>query len=82
MPKVVVVVAFARRESLFRMSLPEGATVKDALAKANLKAQSVGIFGEQVPPDTRLCEGDRVEVYRALKIDPKEARRRRARRKR
>ena len=30
--------------------------------------------------ETRLADGDRVEVYRPLKIDPKEARRRRAKR--
>jgi putative ubiquitin-RnfH superfamily antitoxin RatB of RatAB toxin-antitoxin module len=30
--------------------------------------------------DTRLEEGDRVEIYRPLAMDPKEARRRRARR--
>lgn len=41
----------------------------------------VGIFGRSVAPDAVLRDGDRVEIYRELKIDPKEARRRRAREK-
>ena len=40
---------------------------------------AVGIFGRRVPPATRLADGDRVEIYRPLALDPKEQRRRRAR---
>jgi putative ubiquitin-RnfH superfamily antitoxin RatB of RatAB toxin-antitoxin module len=76
------VVAFPRSEKIYSLELPEGATVQDALAKAGIVARSAGIFGEQVAPGTRLREGDRVEVYRPLSIDPKEARRRRAVRRR
>jgi len=36
------------------------------------------IFGVPVPPDTVLRPGDRVEVLRPLRVDPREARRRRA----
>jgi uncharacterized protein len=42
---------------------------------------SVGVFGELVQLDTCLQDGERVEVYRPLLADPKEARRRRARAK-
>lgn len=35
----------------------------------------LGIFGEKVSPNTVLKAGDRVEIYRDLKFDPKEARR-------
>ena len=81
--KVEVVYALPRREKVLSVSLPDGATVLDALLKAGLgKEKSVGIFGEAATLDTRLRDGDRVEVYRALEIDPKEARRRRARLKR
>jgi hypothetical protein len=38
----------------------------------------IGIFGQRCPPETVLREGDRVEVYRALDLDPQAARRRRA----
>lgn len=35
----------------------------------------VGIWGRKAGLDTVLREGDRVECYRALQVDPKEARR-------
>jgi putative ubiquitin-RnfH superfamily antitoxin RatB of RatAB toxin-antitoxin module len=62
------------------VSLADGATVRDALAAAGMQGNRAGIFGKRVAMDTRLADGDRVEVYRPLAIDPKEARRRRARR--
>ncbi len=77
--KVEVVAAFPRKESVVTVELPEGATVRDALRKAGFaEARSVGIFGEPASLEARLSDGDRVEVYRPLEIDPKEARRKRA----
>ena len=38
----------------------------------------VGVFGERVAGDRLLEDGDRVEIYRTLDVDPKEARRLRA----
>jgi len=38
------------------------------------------MFGRRVEPAAAVSEGDRIEVLRRLEIDPKEARRRRARR--
>ena len=35
----------------------------------------VGIFGRVMEADTVLRDGDRVEIYRPLEADPKEARR-------
>jgi uncharacterized protein len=79
--KVEVVYALPRREKVLSVFLPDGATVRDALLQTGFSEEgSVGIFGEPANLDTRLNEGDRVEVYRPLKIDPKEARRRRAKR--
>ena len=43
---------------------------------------SLGVFGVRVPPTAPLVEGDRVEIYRPLEMDPKEARRLRAARTR
>lgn len=37
-----------------------------------------GIFGRHVSPETLVADGDRVEIYRPIKADPKEVRRRRA----
>ena len=77
--KVEVVRALPRREASRVVVLPEGATVADVLAAAGLQEEkSVGIFGQRVTLETRVADGDRVEVYRPLRLDPKEARRRRA----
>lgn len=38
----------------------------------------IGIFGRRCDRSTPLAEGDRVEIYRALILDPKQQRRRRA----
>ncbi len=48
----------------------------------DLSTQSVGIFGKIQPLDTPLSCGDRVEIYRALIVDPKLARQRRVTRTR
>lgn len=44
----------------------------------NLKSEDelqLGIYGEKVKHDHLLEQGDRVEIYRSLKADPKEVRR-------
>ncbi len=43
---------------------------------------SIGVFGNAVSPCAPLAQGDRVEIYRPLQLDPKEARRLRAARSR
>jgi putative ubiquitin-RnfH superfamily antitoxin RatB of RatAB toxin-antitoxin module len=43
---------------------------------------AVGIFGKQKTLDTTVVTGDRIEIYRQLHLDPKEARRRRAQQQR
>jgi putative ubiquitin-RnfH superfamily antitoxin RatB of RatAB toxin-antitoxin module len=78
--KVEVVHAQPDGAEVVEVRLAEGATVRDALAASGLKGNQVGIFGKRVTLDTRVAHGDRVEIYRPLAIDPKEARRRRARR--
>jgi hypothetical protein len=63
------------------LELPSGAAVRDAVRASGFgtENQAVGIFGKRVALDHPLAEGDRVEIYRPLAMDPKEARRRRAR---
>ena len=64
------------------LHLPAGSTAAEAVAASGLPARGkIGVFGKIVNPDSRLSDGDRVEVYRSLALDPKEARRRRARTK-
>ena len=85
---VEVVYALPDRQTLLTLTVPAGATVREAVVLSGLPViypeidtarYKIGIFGKRVPPDTRLNSGDRVEIYRSLTADPKEARRRRAR---
>lgn len=76
--RVAVVHARPDGAEIVEVRLPDGATVRDALAATGLKGNQVGIFGKRVAMDTRLADGDRVEIYRPLAMDPKEARRARA----
>ncbi|MDX1481733.1 MAG: RnfH family protein [Woeseiaceae bacterium] len=78
-------VAWASPDSqlLVAVDLPDGATVADALTAARDASSDmpdwadrpVGVWGRVVPTDAALRDGDRVEVYRQLLIDPREARR-------
>ncbi len=88
-----VSVAYALPDEQFEASvdLPAGACVADALAavasdtgfvEVDLAQAPVGIYGETVARGRLLEDGDRVEIYRELLIDPKEARRLRARHRR
>ena len=78
--KVEVVFALPDRVDVVALELPPGATVADALRACGLTPipHAVGIFGQKVKPAAVLADGDRVEIYRPLELDPKEARRRRA----
>jgi putative ubiquitin-RnfH superfamily antitoxin RatB of RatAB toxin-antitoxin module len=77
-----VEVVFARREGAdsVTVQLPAGATVRDAVAASGFSAdlRAVGVFGRRVRGDAPLADGDRVEIYRPLLLDPKERRRQRA----
>jgi hypothetical protein len=88
--KVEVVYALSEEADAVSVNLPAGATLRDAVVASgvarrhpeiSLEKQAFGIFGKRAPLEARLSPGDRVEVYRALALDPKEARRRRAARK-
>lgn len=77
--RVEVVEAHAGRPWRAQLELEEGATVRAALAAAGRAGvRAVGIHGRRVALDTPLADGDRVEIYRPLRVDPKEARRQRA----
>jgi putative ubiquitin-RnfH superfamily antitoxin RatB of RatAB toxin-antitoxin module len=67
--------------------LAKGSLVQDALSKAREhsgfgmlvdEAVTFGIFGVKCDLCALLSDGDRVELYRALVVEPKVARRRRA----
>jgi uncharacterized protein len=87
---VEVAYAEPQRQFLRRVSVAAGSTVADAIAASGLErefgidvsALAVGIWSKPVARDTCLAAGDRVELYRPLTADPKDARRRRANRPR
>ena len=82
MLRIEVVHARPEGAEVTRLALPAGARVGDALQACGLRdVGAVGIFGRRVALDAPLADGDRVEIYRPLAIDPKEARRRRARKR-
>jgi putative ubiquitin-RnfH superfamily antitoxin RatB of RatAB toxin-antitoxin module len=72
------------------LSLPDGACAQDAVVASGLcqrhglvpESVEVGIWGRKQPLLSALRERDRVELYRPLRVDPKEARRQRYKRAR
>lgn len=82
--RVEVVYALPDKVDVVSVRLPAGATAREAIAASGLSIEfsAVGIFGRRVPADTKLADGDRVELYRPLAVDPKEQRRQRARKNR
>jgi putative ubiquitin-RnfH superfamily antitoxin RatB of RatAB toxin-antitoxin module len=78
--RVEVVCAVPGEARWVALSLPAGATVLDAVRASGLPHHGLfGVFGKRVDAGRRLADGDRVEIYRPLAMDPKEARRLRAR---
>ena len=69
------------------LEVEEGASIEQALRGCaafadqlpRLTELKIGIWGRVRPLDTPLRESDRIEVYRDLTVDPKEARRQRYR---
>ncbi len=83
--------AAARQLDVVELNLPQGATAASAIAQSglltqhrdiDLAVQKIGIWGHLCAPDQVLRDHDRVEIYRPLLVDPKEARRLRYKRDR
>ena len=87
MIRIEVVYALHDEQALVALEVPEGTTASEAVERSGLAARfpgidparaPIGIFGRVTAPATPLRDGDRVEIYRPLQVDPKEARRARA----
>jgi uncharacterized protein len=70
-----------------KLSVTNGSTIEEALEQAfteklplpeDWRSAKLGIYGKLKPRDTVLRDQDRIEIHRALKADPKQARRLRA----
>jgi putative ubiquitin-RnfH superfamily antitoxin RatB of RatAB toxin-antitoxin module len=84
---VEVVYALRDRQIVLTVRVPPGTTVGEAIEQSHIARElngtdlthaPLGIHGRVVSRDTRLQEGDRVEIYRPLVADPKQTRRERA----
>jgi putative ubiquitin-RnfH superfamily antitoxin RatB of RatAB toxin-antitoxin module len=85
-----VVYATPERQILLPVTLPENCSVIDAISLSGILPQfdelvrkdiaslNVGIFSIPCALDREVKQGDRIEIYRPLRHDPKEARRIRA----
>lgn len=89
MSRVRAEVCYAGPEGQFLLpvELPPGATLADAIDASGLRARvpglvvddrHVGVFSKPRALASAVQDGDRVEVYRPLRIDPRDARRERA----
>ncbi|MCV2403661.1 RnfH family protein [Marinomonas sp. C2222] len=90
--RVEVAYAEPEKQKILAFEVEEGCTVRDAVRRSNITTFfphidveniKVGIFGKAVrnPEEQILKEGERVELYRELKYDPKQARANRAAKK-
>jgi len=86
---VEVIYALPDEQLPMRLELPAGASVRQAIESSgvlrkypqiDLATAKLGIFTRPCKLDDPLRDGDRVEIYRPLLIDPKDARRQRAKR--
>jgi len=85
--EVEVAYALHDQQELLRVEVPAGATLEQAIVRSgllerhpeiDLQVNKVGVFGKACSLTTPLQPGDRVEIYRPLIADPKEARKKRA----
>jgi putative ubiquitin-RnfH superfamily antitoxin RatB of RatAB toxin-antitoxin module len=86
--EVEVVYALPQQQDVLRLSLPEGATAREAVEASGLLLKypdidpggrnKLGIYARPAKPDTVLRDRDRVEIYRPLLADPKAVRKKRA----
>ena len=87
--KISIEVAYALHEKqlLLTLDVAPGTTLGEAITRSGIVDEfpdlvidpaRVGIFGNKARLEDELRSGDRVEIYRPLIADPKEARRKRA----
>lgn len=88
--RVEVALGLPSRQAIVAVELEAGESVARAVAASGLLERFpevdhtdlvFAVFGHRVPADALLVEGDRVEILRPLQVDPKEARRLRARKR-
>jgi putative ubiquitin-RnfH superfamily antitoxin RatB of RatAB toxin-antitoxin module len=85
--RVEVAYALPERQLIVAVDVPPQTTAVEAIrlsgieeqfAEIDLQTNRIGVFGKLCKPDRVLAPGERVEIYRPLKADPKAVRRERA----
>lgn len=73
------------KQTWLKLDVPDGSTIRDAIERSGLLDQfpeidldvnKVGIFGKISKLDTKLADGNRVEIYRPITADPETVERR------
>jgi len=88
-PQIMIEVVYARpgEQVLEHLQVPADRTVESVIRQSgilerfpeiDLKTNKVGVFGKAAALNAKLNDGDRIEIYRPLIADPKEARKKRA----
>ena len=84
---IEIVYALPDQQQLLTLTIASGSTIAAAIAASSLLKRfpdvqitehNIGVFGQRCRLDTVLHDGDRIEIYRPLVADPKQARRQRA----
>ncbi|TSA39797.1 MAG: RnfH family protein [Methylococcaceae bacterium] len=74
------------RQLWMRLEVPDNSSIEQTIhlsgilklyPEINLSNQKVGIFGKISLLDTKVKDGDRVEIYRQITVDPQTVQRRR-----
>lgn len=85
--QIEVVFANSQQQKLIQISVPVNTTISTSIQLSgillgfpciNLSKNKVGIFGRLCNLDTKVKEGDRIEIYQPLITDPKKIRLNRA----
>ena len=82
--EIELVYGTAQSQALLRISVPKDSTVLEAIEysglaemfpDADFRKLPVGIWGRVVDRKRPVADGDRIELYRPLRMDPRDARR-------
>jgi len=84
---VEVIYATLSEQKIIKLEVEEGSSILEVIHKSglleeypeiDLSKNKVGIYNQVKRPDEIVKQNDRIEIYRPLLVDPKEARRKRA----
>lgn len=85
--RIEVAYAMPEHQKIISFQIDSSTSIRDAVKfsqihqyfpKIDVESCDLGVFSKPVNADYKLMDGDRIEIYRPLKIDPKEIRRLRA----